>query len=127
MTQIDTENKDVLLAAALASGTTASDAARHLELSLSTVNRRMDDPEFRRLVADLRDEMFAAALDRITDHMTRAADTVAALLDSEVPAVRLRAARALFTLGPRLNTAADVDVRIRDLEEELARKQGIAR
>jgi transcriptional regulator of acetoin/glycerol metabolism len=50
MTQFDTEKKDVLLAAAIASGTSASAAARQMDLSLSTVQRRMADPDFRKLV-----------------------------------------------------------------------------
>ena len=126
MTQFDTENKDVLLAAALASGLSASAAARKMELSLSTVQRRTADPEFRRLVSDLRGEMLSSALGRMTDNLTRAADTVAGLLDAEDPAIRLRAARAMFTLGLRLHDAVDLTGRIRDLEEELAQKQGYA-
>ena len=54
MSQFDTENKDVLLAMALAAGASASDAARQLELSLSTVKRRMADPDFRQFVSELR-------------------------------------------------------------------------
>jgi hypothetical protein len=125
MTQIDTVNKDVLLAAALASGKTASAAARQMELSLSTVQRRMAQPEFRQLVSDLRGEMLAAALGRMTDHMTRAADTFAALLDSDNPALRLRAARALVTLGLRLHDAVDIASRMREVEAELAKRQGV--
>jgi hypothetical protein len=126
MSQFDTENKDLLLATALASGSSASTAARQMDLSLSTVKRRMADPEFCRLISDLRGEMLSAALGRMTDNLTRAADTFAGLLDAEDPGVRLRAARALFTVGLRLRDAIDVTERIRVLEGEFANQQAIA-
>jgi transposase-like protein len=123
MSQFDTENKDVLLAMALAAGASASDAARQLEVSISTVKRRLADPDFRRFVADLRAEMLARALGRVTDNMTRAADTLAGLLDDQNPAIRIRAARALLTLGLRLHDAIDVTERVRAIEEELERRR----
>src|SRR5262245_55044702 len=123
MTQFDTENKDVLLATAIASGTSASAAARQMDLSLSTVQRRMGDPEFRQLVADLRKEMLTSALGRVSQNMTRAADTVAALLDAEEPHIRLRAARALMTLGLKLHDCIELSERIEALEEEVEQRQ----
>jgi hypothetical protein len=77
------------------------------------------------LVSELRQEVLTAALGRMTDNMTRAADAIAGLLDAEDPAVRLRAARTLLTVGLRLHDAVDVADRIRDLEEELARQQEV--
>ena len=121
MSQFDTENKDVLLAMALASGASAADAARRLDVSISTVKRRLADPDFRRFVSDLRAEMLARALGRVTDSMTRAADTLAGLLDDQNPAIRIRAARALLTLGLRLHEAVDVAQRVREIEDELER------
>jgi hypothetical protein len=123
MTQFDTENKDVLLAMAIASGATASAAAREMELSLSTVQRRMTDPEFRQLVAELRREMLTSALGRVSHNMTRAADTVAALLDAQEPHIRLRAARALMTMGLKLHDSVELSERIDALEEELEQRQ----
>jgi hypothetical protein len=57
--------------------------------------------------------------------MTRAADVLVAILDDPDPGIRLRAARTIMTLVLRLRDAVDVDDRIRDLEFELARKQGV--
>src|SRR6478672_5057750 len=99
MTQFDTENKDVLLAMALAAGTSASDAARQTGVSLSTVNRRLADPDFRKFVADLRAQPLERALGRVTDNMTKAADTLVAVLDHDNPVYRLRAARAMLSFG----------------------------
>ena len=123
MTQFDTENKDVLLAMAIASGANASAAAREMELSLSTVQRRMTDPKFRQLVAELRQELLMTALGRVSHNMTRAADTVAALLDAEEPHIRLRAARALMTLGIKLRDSVELSERMKEVEDALERRQ----
>jgi transposase-like protein len=120
MSQFDTENKDVLLAMAIASGASSAETARDLDVSISTVKRRMADPEFKQLVNDLRREMLTTALGRMSHNMTRAADTVAALLDAEEPYIRLRAARAMLTLGMKLNDAVDLTERIHELEMKVA-------
>ena len=124
MTQIDTSRKDSLLAAAIAAGSTVSDAARQIDVSLSTAQRRMAEPAFRRQVADLRAEMVSDALGYMSDNLTRAARSVAGLLEAPEPHIRLRAARILLSLTLKVRDAVDVDTRIRDLEEELARRQG---
>jgi len=117
MSQIDTAEKDVLLATVLASGASASAAARQLDIGLCTVKRRMAEAHFRNLVADLRAEMVASALGRMADNMTRAADQIAALLDDENPSVRLRACRALISLGLKMRHSVDVDRQVRELQD----------
>ncbi|HVK13201.1 MAG TPA: hypothetical protein VM597_30895 [Gemmataceae bacterium] len=82
-------------------------------------------PAFRQLIARLRGEMLATALGRMTDNMTRAADTVAALLDAPEPHLRLRAARALMSFGLKFRESVDVTDRIQDLEHEIARRQEV--
>jgi hypothetical protein len=61
----------------------------------------------------------------MADNMTRAADALVALLDNEDAGVRLRSARAVLSLGLRLRETVDLDERIRELEQELAQKQGV--
>jgi hypothetical protein len=123
MSQFESENKDVLLATALACGASASETARQLGVCLNTVKRRMLEPGFRKLVANLRAEMVECVLGRMTERLTRATDAVAELLDSPEPHIRLRAARILFHTSFRLRDAVDVDQRIRDLEEDDRRRQ----
>jgi hypothetical protein len=124
MSQIDTENKDVMLAMAIAAGASSTTAAQQLDLSRSTVKRRMGDADFRQLVGDLRREMLTSALGRMANNMTRAADTVAALLDVEQPQIRLRAARALLTLGLRLHDSVEASARMDAIEQALAQYTG---
>jgi hypothetical protein len=126
MTQNVGPEKRSLLALALASGTSIQDAAEQAGISRRTVERCLAKPAFRRLVARLRGEMLATALGRLTDNMTRAADTVAALLDAPEPHLRLRAARALMGFALKFRESVDVTDRIHDLERELASsRQGI--
>lgn len=117
--------KDVLIALALAAGDGTESAAGKTGVSQRTVQRKLGRPNFRRLVADLRGELIARALGRLADNMTRAADALAALLDCEDVRVRLRAIRALLSLGLRLRDSVDLTDRVRELETELERKQGV--
>lgn len=119
-----TDTKDQLLAMALASGTSPTDAARQLEISRSTIQRRMNDPMFRRLVSNLRGEMLASAMGRISDSMTKAAVTVAGLLDAPEPYLRLRAARMLFHFGLKMRDEIDIGDRMREVEAVLDEKLG---
>ena len=126
MSQNVPPEKDVALALALASGLSASAAADQAGLDRRTVTRKLADPAFRRQVAEFRGELIATALGRLADNMTRAADTVAALLDAPEPGLRIRAARTLFSFGLRLRDSVDLGDRVRDLEAELARRQEAA-
>jgi hypothetical protein len=126
MAPFDTAEKKVALALALASGMTAAAAAEQEQVSLRTVRRRLANPAFRRLVARLRGQMLEAALGRMAENMTRAADKVARLLDSADEAVALRAARTLLSLGLRLRDSVELADRIHEIERELARKKGVA-
>jgi hypothetical protein len=124
-TPFDTENKDVLLAAELAMGKSAATSASDMGLSKSTVMRRLRDPAFRTLVAEIRSEMLSEALGRMVDKITGGVDKVGALLENEEPAIQLRAFRALMTFGLRLRETVDLDEHIRQLREELARRKEV--
>jgi hypothetical protein len=126
MQQIATPEKDSLLAIALASGASISDAAARADIDRSTVYRKLENPEFRRLVAEFRDRLIGTALGRIADNMTRAADALAELLDAPEPHIRLRAIRALFTLGIRLRDSVDLTTRINDIERALASQHEVS-
>jgi hypothetical protein len=125
MSQNVAVEKDSFIALALASGTSVTAAAEQAGVDRKTVQRRLADPAFRRMVAEYRSELIASALGRTADNMTRAAETLAAMLDAESPALRIRAARALMTLGMRLRDSVDLNDRMREVEEELARKLGV--
>jgi hypothetical protein len=79
----------------------------------STVYRKLENPEFR-------DRLIGTALGDIAGNMTRAADALAVVLDAPQPHIRLRAIRALFTLGIRLRDSVDPTARMHDIERTLA-------
>jgi len=112
-----------LIAAALASGTSLGEAAEQFGVSRKTVQRYLARPGFQRLVARLRGELIATALGRMSQQMTRAADTIAALLDSDEQHIRLRAGRAMLSLGLRLRDSVEIADRIQHLEDEFDRRQ----
>ena len=116
--------KDVLLALALASGATAVDAAKQCAITDRTVRRKLADPAFRQLVAEMRADFIAQAVGRLTQNMTRAADGLVAMLDSVDEGVRLRVIRALLTLGHRMHDAVDLELRIRNLENDACKQGG---
>jgi hypothetical protein len=124
MEQNGTLEKDSTLALALASGVSIADAAAQADVGRTTVYRKLENPNFRRLVAEYRDRLIATALGRIADNLTRGADVLAQMLDSPEPHIRIRAARALFSLGIKLRDSVDLTMRMREVELELARKQG---
>jgi len=119
-----TLEKDSFLALALASGVSVADAAAQADVGRTTVYRKLENPEFRRQIAEFRDRLIATALGRIADSLTRSADVLTQMLDSPKEHIRIRAARALFTLGIRLRDSVDLTARLREVEIELARKQG---
>jgi AcrR family transcriptional regulator len=124
MEQNETLEKDTVLALAIASGTSIADAAAKVGVGRTTVYRKLENPDFARLVCEFRDKLIAVALGRIADSLTRAADALAALLDAPEPHIRIRAARSLFSMGIRLRDSVDLTARMRMVEAELARKQG---
>src|SRR5258707_5746 len=109
MSLIVASEKKFPLALDLASGLSIAAAAERAGVSRRTVERRLAQPAFQRLVQKLRTRMMAAALGRMADNMTRAADALSALIDGQDAALRLRAARAVLSLGLRLNDAVDVN------------------
>jgi hypothetical protein len=125
MEQNGTPEKDSLLALALASGVSIADAATQAEVGRTTIYRKLENPEFRRLVAEYRDRLIATSLGRIADNLTRGAEVLAQMLDSPKEAMRIRAARTLISLGMKLRDSVDLTMRMREVELELARKQGV--
>ncbi|MSR53835.1 MAG: hypothetical protein EXS09_11175 [Gemmataceae bacterium] len=124
MSDHDSQEKDLLLATAIASGATISMAASQLDISRFTVQKRMADPAFRKLISDLRGEMVANALGRMSENLTRAADAVTTLLDAPEPHIRLRAARLLFIQTAKLRDSVDFDNRLLDLEATVVKRLG---
>src|SRR6185369_7978031 len=101
--------KNLDLAMALAAGATATAAAEQFGISRKTVQRKLAKPAFRQMVGKLRGQMLAAAVGRMADNMSLAADSLVKLLADDNAAIRLRAARAILGLGHKLYDAVDIE------------------
>ena len=110
-----------LAAAVLAAGGSYSEAGEAAARSKRTVLRWAGDPGFARLVADLRAERLSEVTGRLAELAPRAVAVLSDALESEKASVRLRAAHLTLEWTLRLRRAADLEVRM--LEVEL--RQGV--
>src|SRR5262245_26991857 len=87
---------------ALSCGATIEGAAQQTNVTISTVRKRLQDPEFLRRLRYLRDDMVRRTAAMLT---AAAGEAVRTLLDLQAPKnpgmVRLGAARAIIELGIR--------------------------
>jgi hypothetical protein len=117
---------DALLVAALAGGQTVRDAAKTANVGETTVYRRLNDPSFRRAVADARRGLVEDAAATLARCSSGAATTLALLMSpSERPAVRLQAAKAVIELAVKTRQAVELEERVAALEA--ASRPGIRR
>jgi hypothetical protein len=120
VTRNGTENRDDLLIAALSTGATQEAAAAAAHVSRRTLNRRLSDPDFRSRLESARRAIFERAADRAAGIAAEALDTLAALLgETEPPAVRLGAARALLDTATRLRETVTLADRLAAVEKLL--------
>ena len=115
----DRKNADSALITGLACGGTVEAAAKTAGVSERTAFRRLEDPSFRRRVAEARDAMVSRAVARLSATSTLAADTLRELLKARSETVRLGAARAVLELGAKLREHEELAERIAALEERL--------
>jgi len=104
------------LIAALAAGLTVREAAGRAHIGERTARRRLEDPAFRRRVADARAALLERAIGRMAASTTAAADTLQALLDAESESVRHAAAKTLLELASRGIELLDLAGRVEQLE-----------
>jgi hypothetical protein len=113
-------NADEQLLLSLACGATAEQAAAKAQVSVRTVYRRLEDPDFARRLRGLRAEMVQRTAAALTAAATEA---VRVLLDLMKPAstgpVRLGAARSVIELGAKLREMVELEERIKALEERV--------
>jgi hypothetical protein len=113
------DSADARLIVELLDGKTHEDAARVVGISSATVRRRLADPAFRAQLDAARQELVAGTVAMLAGSATRAADTLAGLLDAENESVRFRAAQAILELVDKLGSTRDLDVRLEGIEEAL--------
>jgi hypothetical protein len=113
------EQRDERILMALACGSTIEQAATKGEVTAKTVQRRMQEPEFRKRLHMLRSEMVSRAASMLTAAALEAVKTLLSLQNENVQAaVRLGAAKAVLELGAKFRENVELEDRIRELEEK---------
>ncbi len=119
---------DEPLLLALACGSTVEVAAERAGLSPRTVYRRLEDPQFRRRLADYRSELVKRSSAALTAAAMEAVKTLLALMDRVIPhATRLGAARSVLELGVKLRDLTEVEERLQTIEAQLAERESAHR
>jgi hypothetical protein len=113
------EQRDERILMARACGSTIEQAAAKGEVTTKTVQRRMQEPDFRKRLHTLRSEMVSRAASMLTAAAMEAVKTLLSLQNENVQAaVRLGAAKAVLELGAKLRENVELEERIRQLEEK---------
>jgi len=115
------EDAKAIAAEVIAIGGTYRNAADIVGRSKRTIVRWMADPVFARKVADLRAERLSEVTGRLAEMAPRAVDVLSDALEDEKAWVRLRAATDVLSWSMRLRRAADLEIRMLEVE----RRQGI--
>lgn len=111
------ESADEKLALALAGGCTVREAAKKARVSERTAFRRLEDQAFVQEVGRIRGEMMTRAIGRLAAGMVKAVDDLEKLTKARSEAVRLGAVKARIELPVRLRESAELEERIRKLEQ----------
>jgi transposase len=108
------------LALAVATGTPVKEWAAAAGVPERTAYRWSETARFKARVVELRQQAIDQTLGRLTDAATQATDTLRALLADGTPAtVRLGAARAILASLIEIQTHAELNERVRALEESV--------
>lgn len=116
-------NADGVLLIALASGKTYAEAAQAAGVSVATVKRRLQEPEFRQQIADIRAEMLERTMAALTANGVAAVSTLVQLLEADSEGARLAAAKHLLEIGTKLRDHYNHEARIAALEAAARKKE----
>lgn len=113
-------NQDDVIVDALARGECQTTAAQRAGCSVTTIRRRLDDPQFRNRIERFRVEMLDAVAGKMGANVEQAVTTLTALMAEPMPpAVRLGAARAVCDFALRIRESLSWERRLTALEEGL--------
>lgn len=117
------KNADDAMLLHLASGKTVQAVAELCAVSERTVRRRQAEAGFGERLHALRADMIDRGLGKLADAVADAAQALRNLLaEAESEAVKLSAAKAILEQAVKLRDAAELEQRIRALEERMATK-----
>lgn len=117
---------DTILILELARGSTKGYSAKAAGVGITTVTRRLKDPEFRALVSHQRRLMLDAAAGILAQSCGKAAKALEKLIDGKKipPHVKRSAARDILDHAMRLREVMDLEERLQAVEERLRNGEG---
>lgn len=125
MGQSGTENRRELVASALSTGCSVTDAATRFDVGRTTIHRWMGESEFRGRINELRSELLSEAAGRSAGLIGQALATLGELLtDPEQPGnVRVSSARVLIDSTLKITELKTLDDRLKALEQQARETQ----
>lgn len=111
---------DEILAGLLAGGMSCAKAAQKIGVHERTVRRRLEDPEFRKLVDSIKSQVVSEAVAVLGRTMVEAATTLRRLLRSKNEGIRLGAARSVIELHLKAHTQMDLEEQLRQVQADIA-------
>jgi hypothetical protein len=125
MAQRGKRRADETLLLALACGATVEAAAAKAGVSPATAYRRLQEPDFKRRLQELRADMVQRTAGMLTAAGQEGVKTLLALQkEANPPATRLGAARAVLELGAKYRADVELEERLAALEQQLADQGG---
>jgi hypothetical protein len=106
------------LVAAAVLGKPLAEMASLAGISVSTVQRRLKEPEVIAAINEARGRHRTEALGRMTDLRTQALDRLQGLLDDEDPGISLRAVTLVLTTSTRFERDYELADRVAALESQ---------
>ena len=104
------------LVAAAVAGRTLTEVARASGVSVSTVQRRLRDPDVVEAVRDAKSQQRQERLGQLSELSARSIRRLGELVDDDHPLVALRAITLVLTAVLKLDTVVDTDERLAALE-----------
>jgi len=105
------------MVAAAVAGRTLTEIAAAAGASVSTVQRRLRDPDIMEQVRQARSQHRQEALGQLTRLRSRALERLHDLLDGDDPALVLRTATLVLSTATKFDRVADLDERVAELEQ----------
>lgn len=117
--RIGRREADPALIALLARGASIRNAGDELNLSETTIYRRLRSPKFKARLDAVKDAIVAQSITKAADGLNKASETLVSLLDSKTEMVRLYAAKALHDITHRGIAVEALDRRVRQMKQQM--------
>lgn len=122
MPQQGKRNADDKLLLALACGASVEVAAQQAGISATTAYRRLDQPEFKTRLRQIRSDIVQRTAGALTAAATESVRTLLELQKPpNPPATRLGAARSVLEIGLKIREVVELETQMADLEAKMRR------